>query len=362
MSVAGLIKRADIDEVRVARQHRRRRRRLRHPQGRRRRLAEGPLPVPRRAQPELPRAAPGRPLPLLRLRRGRRRLQLHAEDRPHDLPRGRRAHGRADRLHAALRRRRAGAATTATAPGSWRRTRRPREFFVEQLTARRGRPRPALPRASAASTRRRPQRFGVGFAPKSFDALRSHLKGRGFTEDELVTAGLLSQGDRNAYDRFRGRLIWPIRDVTGATIGFGARKLLDDDKGPKYLNTPETPDLPQVARCSTGSTSPGATSRTRQAGRHRRGLHRRHGLPPRRASRPRSRPAAPSFGVDHIKVLRPMLGDVAGPTRRPAARSSSPSTPTRPVSAPPAAPSPRSSGSPRRRSSPSRPTGSTRAT
>ncbi|WP_213815212.1 DNA primase [Glaciihabitans sp. dw_435] len=86
------------------------------------------------------------------------------------------------------------------------------------------------------------ERFGVGFAPKSFDALGKHLKSLGYTELELVTAGLLSQNDRGSvYDRFRGRLVWPIRDVTGQTLGFGARKLLDDDKGPKYLNTPETP-------------------------------------------------------------------------------------------------------------------------
>jgi DNA primase len=88
------------------------------------------------------------------------------------------------------------------------------------------------------------ERFGVGFAPKSYTALGDHLKAKGFTLEELKEAGLLSTNDRgNAYDRFRGRLIWPIRDVTGQTVGFGARKLLgdDEDKGPKYLNTPETP-------------------------------------------------------------------------------------------------------------------------
>ena len=84
-------------------------------------------------------------------------------------------------------------------------------------------------------------RFGVGYAPKSFDALGKHLGGLGYTEAELITAGLLGQGDRGAYDRFRGRLVWPIRDVTGQTLGFGARRLRDDDTGPKYLNTPETP-------------------------------------------------------------------------------------------------------------------------
>lgn len=85
------------------------------------------------------------------------------------------------------------------------------------------------------------EKFGVGYAPHSFDALSKHLTAQGFTIAELLEAGLLSQGDRGSYDRFRGRLVWPIRDVTGQTIGFGARKLREDDQGPKYLNTPETP-------------------------------------------------------------------------------------------------------------------------
>jgi len=82
--------------------------------------------------------------------------------------------------------------------------------------------------------------FGVGYAPKGWSNLRDALKSKGFTDEEQVAAGLLSQGQRGVYDRFRGRLIWPIRDVTGQVIGFGARKLYDDDQGPKYLNTPET--------------------------------------------------------------------------------------------------------------------------
>ncbi|WP_347041484.1 DNA primase [Brachybacterium nesterenkovii] len=85
------------------------------------------------------------------------------------------------------------------------------------------------------------EHFGVGFAPEGWDALLKHLRGRGFTEPELVASGLVSQGQRGVYDRFRGRLVWPIRDITGKTIGFGARRLLESDQGPKYLNTPETP-------------------------------------------------------------------------------------------------------------------------
>ncbi|GAA2557169.1 DNA primase [Neomicrococcus aestuarii] len=82
--------------------------------------------------------------------------------------------------------------------------------------------------------------FGVGYAPQGWDALLKHLTGKGFTTEELQATGMFSEGQRGIYDRFRGRLIWPIRDLSGATIGFGARKLFDDDKGPKYLNTPET--------------------------------------------------------------------------------------------------------------------------
>lgn len=83
--------------------------------------------------------------------------------------------------------------------------------------------------------------FGVGFSPRDGSALVRDLRRRGFTEEELTVAGLASQG-RGLYDRFRGRLMWPIRDTTGDTIGFGARKIFDDDRiQAKYLNTAETP-------------------------------------------------------------------------------------------------------------------------
>jgi DNA primase len=86
--------------------------------------------------------------------------------------------------------------------------------------------------------------FGVGYAPQKWDGLLKHLTGRGFAQEELKLTGMFSGGgpdnQSRIYDRFRGRLIWPIRDISGDTIGFGARKLFDDDQGPKYLNTPET--------------------------------------------------------------------------------------------------------------------------
>ena len=86
------------------------------------------------------------------------------------------------------------------------------------------------------------QRFGVGFAPRSGDALFRHLRQQGFSEDELVTGGLVGRSGRGPYDRFRGRLLWPIREVSGEVVGFGARRLFDDDRiEAKYLNTPESP-------------------------------------------------------------------------------------------------------------------------
>lgn len=83
-------------------------------------------------------------------------------------------------------------------------------------------------------------KFSLGYAPASWDALLSFLRKRGFTEPELAASGLFSRGQRGPYDRFRGRLIWPISNLTGEVVGFGARRLGEDDKGPKYLNTPET--------------------------------------------------------------------------------------------------------------------------
>jgi len=85
------------------------------------------------------------------------------------------------------------------------------------------------------------ERFGIGYAPGGWEALTAHLRGKGFGDAEIVTAGLGGQGRRGAYDKFRDRLVWPVREVTGETVGFGARRLSASDDGPKYLNTPETP-------------------------------------------------------------------------------------------------------------------------
>ena len=85
--------------------------------------------------------------------------------------------------------------------------------------------------------------FEVGYSPDQWDALTKFLRGQGFTIEELMLAGLAKEGQKGPIDRFRNRLMWPIRDISGDVVGVGARKLASDeeDQGPKYLNTPETP-------------------------------------------------------------------------------------------------------------------------
>lgn len=81
--------------------------------------------------------------------------------------------------------------------------------------------------------------FGIGFAPTGGHDLRDHLRNRGFNDAELVKSGLIRE---QGWDFFQGRVLWPIRDAGGSVLGFGARKIFDDDRMPaKYLNTPETP-------------------------------------------------------------------------------------------------------------------------
>jgi len=114
------------------------------------------------------------------------------------------------------------------------------EFYVDNLTS----PGAAPGRAFLTERGFSPAdagHFGVGFAPAGWDGLTGRLRAAGFTDREILLAGLAVEGRRGPYDRFRGRLVWPIREPAGEVIGFGARKVLPDDDGPKYLNTPETP-------------------------------------------------------------------------------------------------------------------------
>jgi DNA primase len=151
------------------------------------------------------------------------------------------------------------------------------------------------------------ERFGIGFAPRG-GALTKHLNTLGFTSDELVIAGLIGKGERgDYYDRFRGRLVWPIRDVTGQTLGFGARRLLDDDTGPKYLNTPETPVYHKSQVLYGLDLAKKDISRSKQ-------IVVVEGYTDVMACHLAGVTTAvatcgTAFGVDHIKIVRRMIGD-----------------------------------------------------
>jgi DNA primase len=154
------------------------------------------------------------------------------------------------------------------------------------------------------------ERFGVGYSPPAWDELTRHLRGRGFTDDELIKAGLARQGRRGLIDMFRGRLMWPVRDLTGETVAFGARKLDPGDDGPKYLNTPET------ALFKKGHVLYGADLAKREIARRRQAVivegytdvmacH-LSGVPTAVAT------SGTSFGEDHVKVLRRLIMDTDG--------------------------------------------------
>ncbi|MEW2352836.1 DNA primase [Spirillospora sp. NPDC029432] len=151
------------------------------------------------------------------------------------------------------------------------------------------------------------ERFGVGFAPREWEGLVRHLRGRGFADREMIAGGLAKEGRRGPMDRFRGRLIWPIRDLSGDVIGFGARRLYEDDDGPKYLNTPESPLFHK------GSVLYGADLAKKEIARRRQAVvvegytdvmacH-LSGVPTAIAT------CGTSFGDDHIKILRRLLMD-----------------------------------------------------
>nr|WP_206038586.1 DNA primase [Rhodococcus sp. 105337] len=114
------------------------------------------------------------------------------------------------------------------------------EFYAEQLRT------PGAQAARDYLTERNfdsaaAETFGCGFAPAGWDLLTKHLLGRGFEFAELEAAGLSREGRRGPIDRFHRRLLWPIRNLSGDVIGFGARRLYDDDQiTAKYMNTPET--------------------------------------------------------------------------------------------------------------------------
>ncbi|AKT52882.1 DNA primase [Arsenicicoccus sp. oral taxon 190] len=153
--------------------------------------------------------------------------------------------------------------------------------------------------------------FGVGYAPRGGEVVTDHLRSKGFTDEEIVTSGLAAQGRRGPYDRFRGRVVWPIRDVTGDTVGFGARRIFDDDRiEAKYLNTSETPIYKKTSVLYGLDLAKRAMARDRQAvvvegytdvmACHLAGVETAVAT------------CGTAFGVDHIKTLRRILRDEAG--------------------------------------------------
>ena len=151
------------------------------------------------------------------------------------------------------------------------------------------------------------ERFGVGYSPKAWEDLTRHLRGRGFTDAELITAGLAREGNRGARDRVRARLMWPIRDLSGDVIAFGARKLDSDDDGPKYLNTPETSLFRKSTVLYAADLAKREIAQRRQAviveGYTDVMACHLAGVPTAVAT------CGTSFGEDHIKVLRRLIMD-----------------------------------------------------
>jgi DNA primase len=155
------------------------------------------------------------------------------------------------------------------------------------------------------------QRFGMGYSPNAWDELTRHMRGRGFNEDELTKSGLARRSSRGTLiDMFRGRMMWPIRDLSGDTIAFGARKLDPNDDGPKYLNTPET------SLFKKSHVLYGADLAKREIGKQRKAVivegytdvmacH-LSGVGTAVAT------CGTSFGEDHVKVLRRLIMDTEG--------------------------------------------------
>jgi DNA primase len=154
------------------------------------------------------------------------------------------------------------------------------------------------------------ERFGVGYAPASWEDLVRHLRGKGFTDDELTKSGLARSGRRGLVDMFRNRLTWPIRDITGETIAFGARKLDPDEDGPKYLNTPETILFKKSHVMYGSDLAKREIAQRRQAviveGYTDVMACHLAGVPTAVAT------CGTSFGEDHIKVLRRLIMDTEG--------------------------------------------------
>jgi DNA primase len=186
------------------------------------------------------------------------------------------------------------------------------EFYSERSRGAGGQPAQAF-LAERGFTMADAERFGVGYSPAAWDELTRHLRARGFNDDELLKSGLARRTSRGSLiDMFRGRLMWPIRDLTGETVAFGARKLDPQDDGPKYLNTPET------ALFKKGHVLYGADLAKREIAKRRQAVivegytdvmacH-LSGVPTAVAT------SGTSFGEDHVKILRRLIMDTDGST------------------------------------------------
>ncbi|SDH34085.1 DNA primase [Pseudonocardia oroxyli] len=152
------------------------------------------------------------------------------------------------------------------------------------------------------------EQFGNGYAPSGWDTLTKHLLAQGFSLDELEKAGLSKPGQRGHIDRFHRRLLWPIRDLGGDVVGFGARRLFDDDRiEAKYLNTSDTPVYKK------SSVLFGLDLAKREIAKRRQvvvvegytdvmAMH-LAGVPTAVAS------CGTAFGTEHVSVLRRLMGD-----------------------------------------------------
>jgi DNA primase len=186
------------------------------------------------------------------------------------------------------------------------------DFYIERAVASTSGPARAF-LAERGFTMDEATRFSVGYSPNAWDELVRHLRARGFNEDEMLKSGLARRTSRGGLiDMFRGRLMWPIRDLTGETVAFGARKLNADDDGPKYLNTPET------AIFKKSHVLYGADLAKREIAKRRQAVivegytdvmacH-LSGVVTAVAT------CGTSFGEDHVKILRRLIMDTDGST------------------------------------------------
>jgi DNA primase len=188
------------------------------------------------------------------------------------------------------------------------------DFYLDRLAAAAGGSSPATAfLAERGFSLDDARKFGVGYSPNAWDELVKHLRPRGFTEEELLKAGLARRTSRGGLiDMFRGRLMWPIRDLTGETVAFGARKLNPDEDGPKYLNTPETPIFKKSHLLYGADLAKREIAKRRQAviveGYTDVMACHLSGVPTAVAT------CGTSFGEDHVKILRRLIMDTDGST------------------------------------------------